>query len=191
MKFLLVLLFMVTVGQTCEDKEVYPDKMFPQLLISTSMGDLVVELDRNKAPITVNNFLKYVKADLYKKTIIHRIDSDFVIQGGGYNKNFEEIIDCGKIYNESGNGLRNTIGSIAMARYSDPHSATSQFYFNLADSSNLDPNPKNWGYTVFGQVIEGMETLSEMAKVNVGYSEKLDAENVPLETIEIKSIVVK
>ena len=178
-------------GNACEDTEIYPEKYFPQVLISTTMGDILVELDRNKAPITVNNFLKYVKAELYINTIFHRVEKDFVIQGGGYDASLNAIEDCGEIYNESGNGLSNRKGSIAMARYDNPHSATSQFYFNLTDSNSLNPNPKNWGYTVFGEVIEGLDVLNEIAKVNVGYSDKISSSNVPTNAIIIKSISVK
>lgn len=188
---LLILLFMfISVGNTCEDAEVYPDKMFPEVLITTSMGDILVELNRNKAPITVNNFLKYVKEGLYTNTIFHRVEENFVVQGGGYDARFNEINECGNIFNESGNGLRNKTGSIAMARYDDPHSATSQFYFNLTDSNSLDPNPKNWGYTVFGEIVEGKEVLQAISKVNTGYSDKLQSDNVPIEPISIKSIKV-
>ncbi|MFK8010695.1 MAG: peptidylprolyl isomerase [Marinicellaceae bacterium] len=190
MKISLLLIFFVVNCLACEDIEVYPDMMFPQVEITTSLGKIVVELDRNKAPITVNNFLKYIKAKLYIGSLFHRVEENFVIQGGGYDKDMNEITDCGKIYNESGNGLKNKYGTIAMARYSDPHSATSQFYFNLTDSSNLDPNPKNWGYTVFGQVTEGFEVLDELAKVKVGYSDKLQSENVPIEAIFIESVII-
>lgn len=188
--FVPILLICNTLNAACDNGEVYPDKMFPEVIIHTTMGDITVELDRNRSPITVNNFLKYVKNKSYNNTLIHRVEKNFVIQGGGYNKDYDEIPQCGKIFNESGNGLRNTKGSIAMARYADPHSATSQFYFNLSDSPNLDPNPKNWGYTVFGQVIEGIDILEAIADVGVGYSEKLDADNVPIEPLFIKSVEV-
>ncbi len=181
----------VSIGNACENIEVYPDNIFPQILITTSMGDILLELDRNRAPITVNNYLKYIKADLYTNTIFHRVEENFVIQGGGYDAKFNEIINCGKIYNESGNGLRNKVGTIAMARDNDPHSATSQFYFNLTDSSSLDPNSKNWGYTVFGEVIEGMEVLQAIAKIKTGYSDALQSDNVPIEAISIKNIQIK
>lgn len=191
MMFLLVLITSTSSQSNCEESKPYPDKMFPEVLISTTMGDILVELDRNRAPITVNNFLKYIKSGLYNKTIIHRVEENFVIQGGGYDRKFEEISECEKIYNESGNGLRNTKGTIAMARYDDPHSATSSFYFNLTESTSLDPNPKNWGYTVFGTVIEGMDILMSISKVKTGYSDKLQAENVPIEPIIINNVEVK
>jgi len=188
--FTFLLLMMLNAANACDDSDLFPDKLFPEVVISTNIGDIVVELDRNRAPITVNNFLKYVKARLYVNTIIHRVEENFVIQGGGYDVDFKEINECGKIFNESGNGLKNKKGSIAMARHDDPHSATSQFYFNLVDSESLNPNPKRWGYAVFGEVVDGMEVLHAMAKVKTGYSDHLQSENVPLEFITIKNITV-
>ncbi|MCF6318286.1 MAG: peptidylprolyl isomerase [Proteobacteria bacterium] len=170
--------------------KLYPDNTFPEVLIETTMGNIVIELDRNRAPITVNNFLYYIHSGLYNNTVFHRVEKDFVIQGGGYGLKFDSIKECDSIFNESGNGLKNTEGTIAMARYGDPHSATSQFYFNLTDSPSLDPNAKNWGYTVFGEVIQGMDILQAMSKVTIGYSNKLAAESVPIEPIFIKTISV-
>ena len=187
MNIIILLIALIIFNQThaCKTIEIYPDKTFPEVLIKTSMGDILVELDRNRAPITVNNFLHYIDSNKYNNTIFHRVEKDFVIQGGGYNAAFDSLIECNKIFNESGNGLKNTIGTIAMARYDDPHSATSQFYFNLTDTPSLDPNSKNWGYTVFGEVIEGMEVLQAISKVRVGYSKTLNSENVPIEAITV------
>jgi peptidyl-prolyl cis-trans isomerase A (cyclophilin A) len=188
-KFIIFTVFFVAINiQACEEGELYPEKMFLEVKISTNFGDIVVELNRNRAPITVNNFLKYVKKETYNNTIIHRVEKDFVIQGGGYNKQHELIDNCGKIFNESGNGLKNSTGSIAMARYEDPHSATSQFYFNLNENTSLDPNSKNWGYTVFGEVIEGMEVLEEISNVKTRYHEHFDSTSFPLDSIIIKSV---
>jgi len=188
---ILLFLLFTSIGLTCDEKNIYPDLTFPEILIKTSMGEIIVELDRNRAPITVNNFLQYVKSGAFKQTIFHRVEKDFVVQGGGYDKSYKNVKECGKIYNESGNGLRNTVGTIAMARYDDPHSASSQFFFNLKDSPSLDPNPKNWGYTVFGEVIEGLEILRKIANVRVGFSSKLNAENVPQEPITILDMIVQ
>lgn len=174
----------------CDGSKLYPDQIFIEVLFKTSKGNILVELDRNRAPITVNNFLQYIESGAYNDTIIHRVEKDFVIQGGGYDKGIKEIKHCKRIYNESGNGLKNTTGTIAMARYDDPHSATSQFYFNLTDTPSLDPNAKNWGYTVFGEVIEGMEVLQAISKVAVGYSKKLDSVSMPMDAITIKEITV-
>jgi len=106
--------------------------------------------------------------------------SGFVVQGGGYTKEIEEKTLYADVLNESGNGLKNTTGTIAMARYKDPHSATRQFYFNMSDNTSLDPSSRNWGYTVFGEVITGLDVLQAIAEVETGYSEDLDAEDVPV-----------
>lgn len=190
-RYILLSLFWSCWVCACEKGEIYPDNTFPEILIATTMGDILIELDRNRAPITVNNFLKYIKSGAYNGTIFHRVEKNFVIQGGGYNKKFESIPECEKIFNESGNGLKNTKGTIAMARYDDPHSATSQFYFNMTDSPSLDPNAKNWGYTVFGEVVEGMDVLEKISDVSIGYSSKLDSDTVPLEPVYINNIVIK
>ena len=190
-----MLLLLNSIGFACEKKDstkiFYPDKTFPEVLIKTSMGDIVVELDRNRAPITVNNFLQYVKSGAYKKTIFHRVEKGFVIQGGGYDEKYNDVVECDKIYNESGNGLRNTKGTIAMARFDDPHSATTQFFINLKDSPSLDPNPKNWGYAVFGEVVEGMDVVEKIGNVRVGFSSGLNAENVPNEPVTIHDVIVQ
>jgi len=188
---LMFLILQIYQAMSCDGSKLFKDNTFPEVLIETSMGNILIELDRDRAPITVNNFLYYMNSGLYKNTVFHRVEKEFVIQGGGYNAKHESIIECDEIFNESGNGLRNTEGTIAMARYDNPHSATSQFYFNLTDTPSLDPNLKNWGYTVFGEVIEGMDVLRAIANVRVGYSSKLDAENVPIEPIMIKTIKIK
>ncbi|MGA9573124.1 MAG: peptidylprolyl isomerase [Lysobacterales bacterium] len=154
--------------------------MFPMVKLETSMGDIVVELNRMRAPITTNNFLRYVLEGEYDGTIFHRVMPGFVVQGGGYTPEIEEKTMHEDIFNESGNGLKNITGSIAMARYDDPHTATRQFYFNMNNNASLDPNSKNWGYAVFGMVVSGMEVLEAIAAVKTGYSEALDAQDVPL-----------
>ncbi len=144
------------------------------------MGEIVVELNRLRAPASANNFLRYVLEGEYNGTIFHRVMPGFVVQGGGYTKEFEEKTLRAPVCNESGNGLQNVTGTIAMARFEDPHSATRQFYFNMSDNSSLDPNSRSWGYTVFGEVISGMEVLQAIAEVETGFSEDLNAEDVPL-----------
>ncbi len=167
-------------GKDCFPPEMIPDNMFPMVKLETSMGDIVVELNRMRAPIASNNFLRYVLEGEYDGTIFHRVMPGFVVQGGGYTRDIEEKTLHGDIFNESGNGLKNVTGSIAMARYDDPHTATRQFYFNMNDNTSLDPNSRSWGYTVFGMVVSGMEVLEAIAAVETGYSEALDAEDVPL-----------
>lgn len=133
-----------------------------------SWGVMVVELDRAKAPITVDNFLCYVDEDFFEGTIFHRVISNFMIQGGGFVSSTEEK-SSGQhdpIANEAKNGLKNNRGSIAMARISDPHSATSQFFINVSDNAFLDyPGQDGWGYCVFGQVVEGSEVMDRIKGV--------------------------
>lgn len=171
------------VDKDCFPPEMIPDNLFPIIKLETSKGDIEVELNRMRAPISANNFLRYVLEGEYDGTIFHRVMPGFVVQGGGYTKDIEEKTLHANILNESGNGLKNVTGTIAMARYDDPHSATRQFYFNMNDNASLDPGSRNWGYTVFGEVISGMEVLEAIADTETGYSEALDAEDVPVEPI--------
>jgi peptidyl-prolyl cis-trans isomerase A (cyclophilin A) len=175
----------------CFPEPVLPDNLFPTVLLKTSMGDITVELNRRRAPVTANNFLRYVLAGAYDNTIFHRVMPGFVVQGGGYSETIEERELFPPIINESGNGLKNLPMTVAMARYDDPHTATSQFYFNLADNASLDPNPRSWGYTVFGEVIGGWDVVTAIAEVDTGYNEALDAENVPLVPVKILSATVQ
>jgi peptidyl-prolyl cis-trans isomerase A (cyclophilin A) len=151
--------------------------------LETSRGTVVVELNRNRAPATVNNFLRYVLDGHYDNTLFHRVIADFVVQGGGYTSEFEERPVRDPVLNESGNGLKNNSGTIAMARYNDPHSATSQFFFNLKNNDSLNPSARSWGYTVFGDVIEGFDVLESIVAVETGYSDGLGAPDVPLEPV--------
>jgi peptidyl-prolyl cis-trans isomerase A (cyclophilin A) len=177
-------------GPDCLAPEVMPENRFPTVRLETTMGDIVVELDRKRAPVTVNNFLRYVVDGRYDNTIFHRVMPGFVVQGGGYTESIEERELYAPIFNESGNGLKNMPMTIAMARYDDPHSATNQFFFNLAANASLDPNPRSWGYAVFGQVISGQNVIEAIAAVETGYHEPLDAENVPLVPVKILAAAV-
>lgn len=141
---------------------------FPQVLVDTTHGEFVLELDTGRAPVTVANFLKLVESDYYDKTIFHRVIAGFVAQGGGHTPDLKAKPDTATIVNESGNGLSNRRGSIAMARLGDPHSASSQFFVNLADNVRLDPSEARWGYAVFGQVVEGMDVLDGIAGLPTG-----------------------
>ena len=174
----------------CFPEDVLPDNAFPSVKIETSMGDIVVELNRMRAPVTSNTFLRYVLAGAYDNTIFHRVMAGFVVQGGGYTETIEERELYAPIINESGNGLKNQMMTVAMARYDDPHSATNQFYFNLADNESLDPNRRNWGYAVFAEVIEGWDVVMEIAGVETGYNELLDAEDVPLMPVKLLKATV-
>ncbi|MFT6732546.1 MAG: peptidyl-prolyl cis-trans isomerase A (cyclophilin A) [Polaribacter sp.] len=164
---------------------IQPDDLFPRVQFDTTAGKIIVELDRLRAPITSNNFIYYVTNGSYDGTIFHRVVKAFVVQGGGYDEQFTERKSESSIYNESGNGLKNEMFTIAMAREHDPHSAMRQFYFNMADNDNLDPG-RAWGYTVFGTVTEGEDALELIANTKVHRHEQLDWENVPIKAIFLK-----
>ncbi len=140
----------------------------PRVTLDTTKGTIVIELFPGQAPKTVANFLHYVRNHHYDGTIFHRVISGFMIQGGGYDVKGTEHPTEPPIQNESKNGLSNTRGTIAMARTGDPHSATAQFFINLVDNSRLDAHGANWGYTVFGKVVEGMDVVDAIAAVPVG-----------------------
>lgn len=169
--------------------DILPNELFPVVELQTTTGKIKVELDRMRAPITVNNFLFYVKSGSYDGTIFHRVEKDFVIQGGGYDAAYKERDRVASIFNESGNGLKNEMFTIAMARDDDPHSAERQFYFNLADNEGLDPG-KTWGYAVFGLVLEGEDVLLRIAETPVHTHPKLLWENVPTGFITLKKAII-
>jgi len=162
-------------------------KANPVVMMKTSMGDMAIELYPDKAPETVANFLGYVDSKFYDGLIFHRVISNFMIQGGGFNKDMVRKETKPSIKNEADNGLSNMRGTIAMARTGDPHSASSQFFINVEDNKPLDfkskANPAGWGYCVFGKVISGMETVDKIRKVPV--TTKDIYENVPVEPVVI------
>ena len=182
MKFFAVILFLLSLTCNAKNLTIDPDNLFPQVKLETSMGIIIVELDRVRAPITVNNFLTYVVNGQYNDTIFHRIVHEFIVQGGGYNQDFELQKVNENIINESGNGLKNEIGTIAMAQERRPHTANRQFFFNVADNTTLDPG-RRWGYAVFGAVIEGQSVVDAMALVKTDYNDEMDWENVPIKPI--------
>lgn len=163
---------------------------FPIIEMETSAGTMVLELNGRRAPMTVKNFVRYARAGHFDDTIFHRVIGDFMIQGGGYDVDLAEKPTRESIPNESGNGLKNHRGTIAMARLNDPHSATAQFYINLVDNFMLDPNEKRWGYTVFGEVIEGMDVLDAIGAVKTGAKGEFPGD-VPEETVLIKSVKLR
>ena len=164
----------------------------PTVLLQTSMGDITIELDREKAPITTENFINYVNGNFYDNKIFHRVIDNFMIQGGGMTANMDEPGGKTPIKNEADNGLKNTTGTIAMARTQVVDSATSQFFINLSDNSFLDhrdTRPEAYGYAVFGKVIAGMEVVLQIGKVATGT--KCGHQDVPLDPVEIfKATVV-
>jgi len=179
-----------------EGRFVQKDNIFPRVEIVTTLGNIIVELDRSRAPITVNNFLTYVADKSYQGSVFHRIerdvenDIDFVIQGGGYDKDYDGLHENDPIFNESGNGLKNNMYSIAMA-YQDrkPHSGTRQFFFNMDNNKHLNPG-KEWGFAVFGTVMDGYDTLDAIMAVKTGYNEKIGYDFVPVEPVVILNIKV-
>ena len=161
----------------------------PTVEMQTSLGAIVIELDAEKAPQTVANFVQYAKDGHYNGTIFHRVIDGFMIQGGGFAKDMREKPTRAPIQNEAKNGLKNARGTIAMARRPDPHSASAQFFINHHDNAALDyPSRDGWGYAVFGKVVGGQAVVDKIAKVatgNVG-----PHQNVPLEAVVISSVKV-
>src|SRR5262245_41015501 len=160
-----------------------------RVLVPTSLGAFVIELDTASAPLTVANFLEYVKAGHYDGTVFHRVIANFVAQAGGYDSKYVEKATRNGIPNESGNGLSNRRGSVGLARTSDPHSGNAQFYLNLADNAQLDPQPTRWGYTVFGRIVEGMNVVDDIGAVATGEVGPF-TKDAPLKPIVIEKIEI-
>jgi cyclophilin family peptidyl-prolyl cis-trans isomerase len=161
------------------------DDQHPVIILDTSKGAITLELDKEKAPITVENFLKYVDSGFYDNLIFHRVIRDFMVQGGGFDSKLNEKREGqrGEIKNESGNGLSNKRGTIAMARRNDPNSAQNQFFINVKDNERLDT--LGGGYTVFGKVIDGMDVADKIREVKTSVQSGMA--DVPVEPIVIKS----
>ena len=161
----------------------------PMVLMETSSGDILLELFEDKAPVSVANFLRYVDEEFYNYTIFHRVLKDFMIQGGGLGVRMDEKATHEPIQNEAGNGLKNVRGTLAMARTSEPHSATAQFFINQVDNDFLDhqdDTPENFGYCVFGKVEDGMDVVDKIAKLKVKAQGEHEA--VPLDMVVITRI---
>jgi cyclophilin family peptidyl-prolyl cis-trans isomerase len=150
----------------------------PQVRVTTNMGEFVMELYPDRAPVTVSEFVRYIKEGQYTQTLIHRVVPGFLIQGGGFSAVDESSKPVhGPVPNESGNGLQNKRGWVGLARTEAPHSGNCQFYINLADNSELDPLPVRWGYAVFGQVIEGMDVIERISTVPTGAEGKFKSDS--------------
>ena len=162
-----------------------------QVLLKTNKGDITLTLDSAKAPKTVANFLEYVKMGHYDGTIFHRVIDNFMIQGSGMTAGLKEKSSGAQIENEADNGLKNDRGTLAMARTSDPHSATAQFFINVGDNDFLNHTAKNaqgWGYAVFGKVSDGMDVVDLIRKVktgNAGYHQDVPTEDVAIEKASV------
>lgn len=158
--------------------------------VSTTMGDFVIELLPDRAPLTAANFLRYVKEGYYTNTLVHRVVANFVIQGGGHDAATYQLKPAHEaIFNESGNGLQNKRGMVGLARGESPHSGNSQIYVNLVDNPDLDPLPTRWGYAVFGRVVQGMDVVDRIGVTATGAfgSFKSDA---PLKPVVIQKVEV-
>jgi peptidyl-prolyl cis-trans isomerase A (cyclophilin A) len=159
----------------------------PRVRVSTSLGAFVIALDAERAPLTVANFLEYVRAGHYNGAIFHRVVGNFVAQGGGYDQQYVEKPTRPGVPNESGNGLSNRRGTVGLARTADPHSGNAQFYLNLADNAALDPQPSRWGYTVFGVIVEGMNVVDDIGAAATGEVGPFDRD-APLKPIVIERV---
>jgi peptidyl-prolyl cis-trans isomerase A (cyclophilin A) len=156
----------------------------PRVLVVTSMGNFTIELNAERAPLTVANFLAYVDQGHYANTLIHRAVANFVIQGGGFNADYTPKPAPMKVVNESGNGLSNIRGTVGLARTTDPHGGNAQFYVNLNDNAALDPNQTRWGYAVFGHVTDGMDVVDRIGNVATG-AHGILKEETPLKPVTI------
>jgi peptidyl-prolyl cis-trans isomerase A (cyclophilin A) len=159
----------------------------PRVRVVTTAGNFVIELDHNRAPRTVDAFLKYVKSGFYSGIIFHRVVAGFIAQAGGYTADMNQKPVTENVINESGNGLSNLRGTVGFARTTEPHSGTSQFYVNLADNIDLNPRPTRWGYAVFGKVVEGMEVVDDIGHRPTAGGGPFDR-NVPVEPIVIERV---
>jgi peptidyl-prolyl cis-trans isomerase A (cyclophilin A)/peptidyl-prolyl cis-trans isomerase B (cyclophilin B) len=155
--------------------------------VVTTAGNFVIELDHNRAPKTVDAFLKYVKEGFYSGVIFHRVVAGFIAQAGGYSADMKPKAVTENVVNESGNGLSNLRGTVGFARSNEPHSGTSQFYINLADNVDLNPRPTRWGYAVFGKVVEGMEVVDDIGHRPTGGGGPFTS-SVPVEPIVIERV---
>lgn len=164
--------------------------MADKVLVETSMGNFEIELDAASAPKTVANFLAYVDAEHYDGTIFHRVIDGFMVQGGGYDTEYEKKPVREPVENEAFNGVKNTTGTVAMARTGDPHSATAQFFVNVSDNKFLDHKQKSgsdWGYAVFGKVVSGMDVVNRIKDVKTGSGGPFP-KDAPQEQVVMKTV---
>jgi peptidyl-prolyl cis-trans isomerase A (cyclophilin A) len=188
--FFAAILLLISAPVFATGEYLQKDNLFPRVKLVTTEGDIVIELDRMKAALTVNNFLTYVDKKMYDGTIFHRLEPNFVLQGGGYDREYIAIKSIKEIPNESGNGLKNIQFSVAMAHQEKgPHTGSNQFFINLNENTSLNPG-KTWGYAVFGNVVEGFETLEKIKLLETGLNEKLGWENVPKKPVVIARAIL-
>jgi cyclophilin family peptidyl-prolyl cis-trans isomerase len=184
---ILSILLLAPVGAFAQ--ETFDVSSNPRVRVVTTSGEFVIELDRARAPLTVENFLRHVTSAYYADTVFHRVVAGFVAQAGGYTADLKPKPTEGIVVNESGNGLSNLRGTVGLARTAEPHSGTTQFYINLADNLDLNPRPTRWGYAVFGKVVEGMDVADEIGHVPTGAGGEFDR-NVPVTPIVIERMIL-
>ncbi len=185
------LLFLFMIFTAAAETKSMPDQP-TKVKLETTLGDIVIQLDEKRAPVTAKNFITYVKDGFYDGTIFHRVIPGFMAQGGGFTGDFKQKPTHATIKNEANNGLKNKRGTIAMARTSDPNSASAQFFINLVDNNFLDyrsPTQQGWGYAVFGEVVEGMSVVDAMANTPTGSGGGMPTD-VPQTPIVIKKASV-
>ncbi|AEG02305.1 peptidylprolyl isomerase [Methylomonas methanica] len=187
--FVYLMLFLFSTLSFATEKQMSDTQT--KVKMTTSLGSFIIQLDNAKAPVSAANFAEYVKSGFYDGTIFHRVIPGFMAQGGGFDTSFAQKETKAPIKNEADNGLKNKRGTLAMARTNDPNSATAQFFINYKDNSFLDhtsPTPSGWGYAVFGEVIEGMDVVDEMAKQatgNRGMHQDVPKTDIVIEKAEI------
>lgn len=157
--------------------------------VETNLGSFTIELEDARAPLTVANFLSYVKSGYYTGTVFHRVINNFIAQAGGYDEKYQPKTPQPSIVNESGNGLSNRRATVGLARTDSPHSGNAQFFLNLADNEDLDPTPLRWGYTVFGKVVDGLDVVDRIGHVATGAGGPFERD-LPLEKIVIRKMEV-
>ena len=179
---IIIVFFVINIHAQTVDDEI--------IIIETSEGNITLHLDGRRAPITVSNFVNLIRIDYFDNSIFHRVIDNFMIQGGGFDVDMNYLESLNTIPNESGNGLSNLRGTIAMARTSDPHSANAQFFINTKDNRSLNPKSGRWGYAVFGTVIDGMDIVDRISKKEIGPKGRF-ASDVPIETVLIKNVAIE
>jgi peptidyl-prolyl cis-trans isomerase A (cyclophilin A) len=162
-----------------------------QVRVTTSMGDFVIEVRMDRAPVTAANFLRYVREGFYNGTLLHRVVANFVVQGGGYDATTRKLKTTHEnIVNESGNGLQNKRGAVGLARSEQPHSGNAQFFVDIADNPDLDPVPTRWGYTVFGRVVQGMDVIDRIGETPTGAVGEFKSDSPLKPVVIIKAEIV-
>lgn len=182
-------LLLLTAVAAAQETAPTPPKPNTRVRFDTSMGSFVISLDAERAPMTVENFLRYVREGQYEGTIFHRVIANFVVQGGGFDTNNQLKPVHGQVVNESGNGLTNNRGTVGMARAEPAHSGTCQFYINLSNNPDLNPLPTRWGFAVFGKVVEGMDVVDRMGNTATGVVGPFK-DSAPLKPIIIEKATV-